>query len=297
MFKNTASQSVTLSAFDASTGLQKTGDAANMVFYVSKDDGAVTAIASNSGVPTESDATNAKGDYKIALSQTETNADKLRFTGKSSTSNIVVVAQTIYTVPANFTTQSIDGSGRVDVIKIAGTTQTARDIGASVLLSVGTGTGQVNLTSGKVPATLASTDVTGNVASDLQTIKTQTVTCAGGVTIPAATLASTTNITSASGVSLISAYDPAKTASQAGDAMTLTAVYDFAKGTVAMTESYAAQHATMTPVQALYQINQHLGESGIVTTTKTLKKRDGSTTAKTFTLDSATTPTSVTEAT
>ena len=77
----------------------------------------------------------------------------------------------------------------------ANTTQTARDLGASVLLSVGTGTGQVNLASGKVPATLASTDVTGNVAADLQTIKTQTVTCAGGVTVPAATLASTANIT------------------------------------------------------------------------------------------------------
>ncbi len=64
-----------------------------------------------------------------------------------------------------------------------------------VKVSVGTGTGQVNVASGKVPATLASTDVTGNVAADLQTIKTQTVTCAGGVTVPAATLASTANIT------------------------------------------------------------------------------------------------------
>lgn len=63
------------------------------------------------------------------------------------------------------------------------------------LLTFGTSTGQVNPSSGKVPATLASTDVTGNVAADLQTIKTQAVTCSGGVTVPAATLASTTNIT------------------------------------------------------------------------------------------------------
>lgn len=90
--------------------------------------------------------------------------------------------------------------------------------------------------------------------------------------------ASTTNITSASGVSL-------------------TGSYDFAKGTVSMTESYAVQGATMTPVQALYQTVQHLGESGISGTTKTVKKRNGSTTAKTFTLDSATTPTSITEQT
>jgi len=99
MFKNIASQTLTLYAFDASTGLPKTGDAANMVFYVSKDDGTVTAIASNSGVPTEVDSTNGKGLYKIALSQAETNADKLLFSGKSSTSNIVVLPSVIYTLP------------------------------------------------------------------------------------------------------------------------------------------------------------------------------------------------------
>ncbi len=37
---------------------------------------------------------------------------------------------------------------------------------------------------------------------DVNTIKTQAVTCAGGVTIPAATLASTTNITAATGITL-----------------------------------------------------------------------------------------------
>lgn len=52
--------------------------------------------------------------------------------------------------PTNWNLHSIDGNGRVDVIKIAGTTQTARDIGASVLLSPGTGTGQISLASGAV---------------------------------------------------------------------------------------------------------------------------------------------------
>jgi hypothetical protein len=54
------------------------------------------------------------------------------------------------TFPSNFSALSIDGSGRVDVAKLAGTAQTARDIGASVLLSSGTGTGQISLTSGAV---------------------------------------------------------------------------------------------------------------------------------------------------
>ncbi|ADV12940.1 hypothetical protein [Mesorhizobium ciceri] len=45
-------------------------------------------------------------------------------------------------------TQLVDANGRVDVSAIAGTAQTARDIGASVLLSSGTGTGQISLTAG-----------------------------------------------------------------------------------------------------------------------------------------------------
>lgn len=67
--------------------------------------------------------------------------------------------------PANWNLASIDANGRVDVIKVAGTTQTARDLGASVLLSVGTGTGQVNLASGKAPATIAA----GDIATDALT--------------------------------------------------------------------------------------------------------------------------------
>jgi hypothetical protein len=54
---------------------------------------------------------------------------------------------------------------------------------ANGLPTLGTGAGQINPASGKVPATLAATDVTGNVAADIQTIKTQTVTCSAGVTV------------------------------------------------------------------------------------------------------------------
>lgn len=50
--------------------------------------------------------------------------------------------------PTNWNSMVIDGSGRVDISKISGTSQTARDIGASVLLSSGTGTGQLDFTSG-----------------------------------------------------------------------------------------------------------------------------------------------------
>jgi hypothetical protein len=127
VFKNVASQTVTLSAYDSAAGTQKTGDAANLLFYVDKDDAGPVAITANSGVPSEISSTNSKGDYKIALAQAETNADKLHFTGKSSTSGIVVVSKTIYTVPAAFTSLSIANSAvsaSLDRIKDSGLTET-----------------------------------------------------------------------------------------------------------------------------------------------------------------------------
>jgi hypothetical protein len=74
----------------------------------------------------------------------------------------------------------------------------------------------------------------------------------------------------------------------------LTSDYDFAKGTVAVTEAYAADGAAPTPVQALMLIQQALTEVSISSTTMTIKKLDGSTTAATLTLNSAATPTSKT---
>jgi hypothetical protein len=100
LFKNTASQKLTIFAFDTATGLPKTGDAANLTAYVSKDDGTLTALGDTSA--TEIDATNAPGSYLFDLTQAETNGDKLLFSGKSSTSGIRVVPQTIYTIPASW---------------------------------------------------------------------------------------------------------------------------------------------------------------------------------------------------
>jgi hypothetical protein len=67
--------------------------------------------------------------------------------------------------------------------------------------------------------------------------------------------------------------------------------------TAALTEAYRSTGATGSAAQLLYEILAHLGEFAITSTTKTTKKLDGSTTAKTYTLDSDTNPTSITEAT
>lgn len=177
MFRNVASQKLIVYAFDSTTNLPKTGDAANQTAYVSKDYGSVTVLGDTSA--TEMDSTNAKGYYLFDLTQAETNGDCLLFSAKSSTSNIVVLGMpaTVFTTPANFTKMVIDSSGLSDAnaVKVgpsgSGTAQTARDLGASVLLAAGQ----------KV---------------DVDTIKTNPVVNAGTVTFPtSATLASTTNIT------------------------------------------------------------------------------------------------------
>lgn len=83
----------------------------------------------------------------------------------------------------------------------------------------------------------------------------------------------------------------------------LAAAYDFAKGTVAMTESYAALHVAPTPVQLLFETRALLAENTVGTVTAsaatvTTKKIDGSTTAETFTLtiDGSSSPTAITRA-
>ena len=82
------------------------------------------------------------------------------------------------------------------------------------------------------------------------------------------------------------------------NALAADAVTEIAGGvlTTAMTESYRAAGAAPTLAQTAFELLAHMGDSAITDLTKTLRKLDG-TTAKTFTLDSATTPTSITEAT
>jgi len=170
----------------------------------------------------ELDSTNHKGIYEFQFADARfavSSAKSLLISVAGATNlqqaDFVVVLKSddpFVAKPANFASLSIDGSGRVDIIKINGTSQTARDIGASVLLAAGQ----------KV---------------DVDTIKTNPVVNGGTITFPTnATLASTTNITAGTittttnlttnndktGYALTAAYDPAKTASQAGDAMTLT---------------------------------------------------------------------------
>ena len=69
-----------------------------------------------------------------------------------------------------------------------------------------------------------------------------------------------------------------------------------ATGSAALTEGYAADGATGTLPQLLYMLLAVLTEANVSGTTLTAKKLDGAATAGTFTLDSATAPTTITRA-
>ena len=115
-----------------------------------------------------------------------------------------------------------------------------------------------------------------------------------GARIPNVTLTDTaTNLTNAA-----TSGDLTATMKSSVTSAVPTAAQNFAAVlTTALTESYAADNTAPTQAQAIMLIQQSLHEFAISSTTRTVKKLDGSTTAATFTLDSATAPTSTTRAT
>lgn len=95
MFKNVASQKVAVYAHDTAADAPKTGDAANITAYISKDGGA--AAQTNDANPTELDATNMKGIYVFDLTQAETNCDLFLLSAVSATADIFIQPVEIYT--------------------------------------------------------------------------------------------------------------------------------------------------------------------------------------------------------
>lgn len=166
MFKNVAGQKIQMFAFDYSTGAPKTGDAANITPYIAKDGGAVTALTDTSA--TELSSTNAAGWYEFDVSQTESNADMVLFTGKSSTANVAVVGMRMLTRPNRFTTLVIDAAGLADANMVkagptgSGTAQTARDIGGAVPAAAAGASGGLLISgSNSGTTTLGALTVTG----------------------------------------------------------------------------------------------------------------------------------------
>jgi hypothetical protein len=86
--KNTA-LNVTYTAWDTSSSVGKTGDAANHTIKVETD----TATDTWSGTPTEL----AYGEYQILLTADQMNGDFITVSGTSSTSNVVIIPVRIST--------------------------------------------------------------------------------------------------------------------------------------------------------------------------------------------------------
>jgi hypothetical protein len=113
MFKNVANQKIVFYAHDLAANTPKTGDAANLTAYVSKDGGAPVARAATSA--TELDAVFAKGVYAFDVTAAESNGDVLVFSANSATANVQLDPLIVCTVPANFTLLAIDSNGRLDL--------------------------------------------------------------------------------------------------------------------------------------------------------------------------------------
>lgn len=99
LFKNVANQFVFFSAFNNNTNSPQTGDASNITVYLSKTNvgDSSPGAFSSLGSPTEVDATNAPGLYYVKLTATNTNADTLTLSAKSTTSGVSLAPQVFYT--------------------------------------------------------------------------------------------------------------------------------------------------------------------------------------------------------
>ncbi len=164
--KNTASQKLEVFAFDYTTGAPKTGDGANLLAYVNIDEGGYATLGDTSA--TEVDSTNKKGLYLFDLAQAETNGTKLGFFAKSSTANVSCICR-----PAVSFTQPATG--------ILAPTTAGRTLDVS---STGeAGVDWANVGSPTTTLALTGTTIADTQKCDVNTIKTQTVTCAAGVTV------------------------------------------------------------------------------------------------------------------
>ena len=163
-------------------------------------------------------------------------------------------------------------------------------------ITAGTITTVTNLTNAPTSGDLTQTMKT-SVAAAVTAAAPTVVQIQSGLATPtnitAGTITTVTNLTKAA-----TSGDLTATMKSSVTTAVPTAAQNFAAVlTTAITESYAAGGAAPTLAQAILLIQQSLHEFAIASTTRTVKKLDGSTTAATFTLNSATAPTATTRAT
>jgi len=261
-------------------------------FGIFKNDG--TLITGATGLDSEvskdgatfADCTNeateiSQGLYYLDLSSTEMNADSVLVVVKSTSTGAVPVVLSLYPEET--------GDINVDVTAFGGTAGTFASGRPEVNTSHFGGTAGT-FASGRPEVN--TSHIAGSAVSTSSAQIGVNVVNAGGTAwgsgaITAGSIAS-------------DAITAAKIATGAidADAIASDAVTELTTGvlTTQMTEAYAADGVAPTLAQAVFAIQQFLQEKAISGTTLTVKKLDGTTTAMTFTLNDATTPTSVTRA-
>lgn len=219
------------------------------------------------------------------------------------------------TQPINFTGTAGSALAKSDMVDIAGAavSTTTAQIGANAVQV----NGQTTSAAGTVtfPGSIASpTNITAGTittvtnltnaptAGDLTaTMKTSVTTAATAATPTAAAVTGAVgSVTGNVGGNVVGSVGSVTAggiaaADKTGYRLSATGLTDIRD--IQLLEVYAADGSAPTLNQAIMQIQQFLTERAISATTLTVKKLDGSTTAMTFTLDSATSPTSITRAT
>ena len=216
-----------------------------------------------------------------------TNDDKTGYS-ISGTVSADVVSLSGDTVAADNLEADYDGSGYNKSASTIGTTTTNTDMrgtdSAFLAASAPTNFGDLAITASTGRVTVGTNnDKTGySISGTLQTLD-----ALNNFDPAADTVANvTTTGTVTNGVTVSTISDGAIGADAVADIWSSTA----------LAESYASDGSTGTGAQLLYQIQQALTEFAISSTTVTVKKLDGSTTASTYTLDDASSPTSRTRA-
>jgi len=223
-------------------------------------------------------------DWGQVVNKTTTNA---------LTGTTISTSQTVATVTNQLTAAQIATGVWQDTT--AGDFTTASSIGKSLYTSgvVPGGSGGLFISGSNAATTVNFTgNLSGSVGSVTGAVGSVTGNVGGNV------VGSVASVTGAVGsvTGAVGSVTAGVTVSTNNDktAYTLTSAYDFAKGTVAMTESYAAANAAPTPAQLLFEARALLAENNVSGTTVTTKKIDGATTAHTYTINSSTAPTSIT---
>ena len=275
MKKNVAGQTIGAELINATTGAAFTS---TVTVYVTGDAGTQAIGSVGSGICTHE----GNGFHTYAPAQAETNYNHVAFTF-IGTGAIPATIQIFTSFP-----QTVDLSTGITAgtITTATNVTTVNGLAANVITAASIAADAI--TDAKVAADVTIASVTGAVGSVTGNVGGNVVGSVASVTGAVGSV--TGAVGSVTGAVGSVAADVTLAASEEN------AIADAVRSRQ-LTEGYAADGVAPTLQQALFLIQQMLTEMSIAGTTMTVKKIDGTTTAATFTLDDATTPTSITRAT